>query len=140
VAYRLLDHTADVGLEVEAAELPELFSDAIRGMTDVITEVGSVEPRVERYIEATADGLDLLLLEFLGECLYRFDAHQELFRDARVEVEEAGEGWSVRGVARGEGLDPRRHPMKVMIKAVTYHQLQVERADDGWRARVILDI
>lgn len=138
--YRFLNHTADEGLEVSSETLAGLFSDALQGMTDVVTEVDRVETVIERTLDVEAGRLDLLLLEFLGEALYRFEAHLELFNGARVEVKEGDEGWSVSGVAHGESLDKARHPMKVMIKAVTYHRLEVEEAEGGWRARVIFDI
>lgn len=138
--YRFLEHTADVGLEVSAETLPALFSEALGGMTDVVTELDRVASQLERSFALEAERLDLLLLEFLSEALFRFDVDQELFREARVEVVETTDGWSLTGTARGEALDPGRHPMKVMIKAVTYHELEVARTDGGWLARVIFDI
>lgn len=140
MSYRFLEHTADVALEASAETLPELFSEALRGMTDVVTDVETIAAKVERSIEAEADRPDLLLLEFLSEILFRFEVHQELFRAARLEVVEDAGGWRLSGIASGETLDPERHPMKVMIKAVTYHELQVERDEGLWRARVIFDI
>jgi len=41
---------------------------------------------------------------------------------------------------RGERFDAARHPLKVQVKAVTYHGLEVARDEGGWRARVIFDI
>ncbi len=138
--YSLLEHTADVGLEVEAASLPELFSDAVRGMSDVITDVERVEAIEEQPIEARAEWLDVLLLEFLSEALYRFEVKGEIFAGARVEVDQTPDGWSLSGVVAGEPFDPIRHTTRVMIKAVTYHQLALEQSDSGWRGRVIFDI
>ncbi len=140
MSYRLLEHTADVGLEVTAATLPELFSEALGGMVEVVTDARKIRPLRELSVELEAEGLDLLLLELLTEALYRFDVYGELFSRARLEIAETGEGWSLSGTMAGEEADPARHPMKVMIKAVTYHQLAVERAGAGWRATVIFDI
>ncbi len=140
MTYRFLEHTADIGLEVSAETLPELFSEALRGMTDIVTEVELVEASFERRFDLTGDRPDLLLLEFLGEALFRFEVHQELFRSACLEVVGSAAGWRASGAVSGESLDPERHPMKVMIKAVTYHQLRVAREEGLWHARVIFDI
>ncbi len=138
--YRFLEHTADVALEVSAASLPDLFSDALRGMTDVVTDVERVEAAVAHRCELRAERLDWLLLELLNEALFRFEVAGELFREARLEIVEGDEEWSLAGALHGESLDPVRHPMKVMIKAVTYHRLEVARTESGWRATVVFDI
>jgi SHS2 domain-containing protein len=140
VPYRFLEHTADAGIEVTGGSLPELFSEALRGMMDVVTSVEQVAAVRERPVEVAAERLDLLLLELLAEALYRFEVDRELCCRARVEVVEKSGGWSASGALFGEALDAERHPMKVMIKAVTYHRLEVARVADGWRARVIFDI
>ncbi len=140
MTYRFLEHTADAGIEVSAASLPELFSEALRGMTDVVTDVERVEGGLERRLELGSERLDGLLLELLGEALFRFEVDRELFREARLEIAEGASGWGLAGTLVGEPLDPARHPMKVMIKAVTYHRLEVARTEGGWRARVIFDI
>jgi SHS2 domain-containing protein len=48
----------------------------------------------------------------------------------------------LRGQAWGEPRDDARHPVKVLLKAVTYHGLEVGPvADSGdWRARIVFDI
>jgi SHS2 domain-containing protein len=43
-------------------------------------------------------------------------------------------------VARGEKFDARRHQAKLLVKAVTYHQLVLEQTPSGWRAQVYVDI
>jgi SHS2 domain-containing protein len=40
----------------------------------------------------------------------------------------------------GEQFDPRRHVMLTELKAVTYHQLNVEGAEGGWKARIVFDV
>jgi SHS2 domain-containing protein len=55
--------------------------------------------------------------------------------------EAAGGALRLAATARGETYDPERHPIKVLIKGITYHGLEVvEGADGRWRARVIFDI
>ena len=140
MTYSFLDHTGDAGLEVTASSLPELFSEALRGMTDTITDVESLERRLEHRFELRADALDLLLRDFLDEALARFDIEGELYAEARLEIVESGSAWSLDGLARGDSFDPERHPEKTAIKAVTYHQLSVERRAGAWRARIIFDL
>ena len=40
----------------------------------------------------------------------------------------------------GEAVNPARHVLDHEVKAITYHELKVERVADGWLAEVIVDI
>ena len=82
----------------------------------------------------------MLLVDFLSELLYRFDTRNWLTREARVEVREQDGGWELRGTLLGERHDPLRHPVKVLIKGVTYHGLAVVHAGAAWTANVVFDI
>jgi SHS2 domain-containing protein len=41
---------------------------------------------------------------------------------------------------QGESFDPSRHTSRGEIKAVTYHQLTVEKVSQEWRTRIIFDV
>ena len=134
------DHTGDIGVRVSAPALGELFGEAARALTDAITEVSAVEPRESRQVQVAASELDLLLLDFLSEVLFRFDSESWLTRRAEVAIEHSGSPLSLRATLHGETLDPSRHGVKVLVKAVTYHELRVERIGDVWRATMVFDI
>ena len=40
----------------------------------------------------------------------------------------------------GEIFDPARHTIFTEIKTVTFHDLQVERDERGWKAQIIFDL
>ena len=92
MAWRPLEHTADVGLEVEAASLDALFADAAAGLCDTITDRARVEPRRHRVTRLAAPALDLLLVEWLDELLFRLDAHGELWCEHETRVVEGRSG------------------------------------------------
>ena len=143
MAYELLEHTADLGVVVTAPTLEGLYAEALRALTDCITEVAAVAPREGRRIGLAAADRELLLVDWLGEALYLFETEGLVFSAAEVELQGGREdGAAARLEARlhGESFDSRRHPLKVQIKAVTYHGLEVRETEEGWRARVIFDI
>lgn len=143
---RFLDHTADVGAEIEAVSLDELFAEAARALLETIVDPAAVRASLHRDFELSAPDLETLFVDWLGELVYVFEVDRQLFRDAAVTVTEAegpetGRGWRLAAVARGEPYDPDRHPIRVLVKAVTHHQLAVGCGDDGtWHVRVIFDI
>lgn len=147
MGWSLLDHTGDLGLEIEAPDPATLFTEALRGFTDCLTPVESVAAADTRRVELTADGLDLLLVDWLQEALYLFETESLVFSAAEVELDgvagdngDVGDKVRLRSRLRGERLDPERHAVKAPVKAVTYHALKVTRAEGVWRARVVLDL
>lgn len=141
MGHRFLDHTADTGVEVWAPDREGLFSEALRAFTDTITDVAAVEPVVARELAVGAESLPDLMLEWLEELLYRFETEGLLFSGAQVALREEAGRLALSARAAGEEYDAGRHPLKILIKAVTYHHLEVNHRDDGtWRAQVIFDI
>jgi SHS2 domain-containing protein len=47
---------------------------------------------------------------------------------------------SIRATAWGERRDVEHHRSKLIVKAVTWHQLKIARTESGWMAEVYLDI
>lgn len=131
--YEILPHTADVGVGARASDLPRLFSEAARGTAVVLLDRDPPAPTGAASVAVTAEDLPALLAAFLEECLYLYEVRDELVVGAQLEVTETsarGEALTVRD-ARGEGPQ---------IKAVTYHDLRVEREDGGWSAQVYFDV
>ena len=135
--YELFEHTADLGLRLEAAGLDELFADAGRGFFSMIVE-NLDDVRAERAVSFRIEGRrrDFLLFDWLNELLHTFDTRQLLLSSFDTQVTDDG----LLATASGETLDHQRHRTLHEVKAITYHGLKVERADGGWAAEVIVDI
>jgi SHS2 domain-containing protein len=140
MGYRFLSHTADVAFEVEAASRDEVFQEALAAFTDTLTELDRVEERLTRHFELSASAPDLLLVDWLTELNFAFETENLLFRRAEVRLTEADGEIRLTAQAWGEKKDDERHPIKVLIKAVTYHGLELAETQAGWRARVLFDI
>ena len=140
MSYEFIDHTADVAVELRGGSREELYAEALRAFTDTVTELGEVEEDREQTLSVEAGDLDDLMVEWLGELVYRFDVDGLLFARAEVEIEEREGRLRLTATARGESYDEERHPLKVEVKGVTYHDLVVEEREGGWQGRVVFDI
>jgi len=141
--YRFLEDafTADVGFIAFGATLEECFAAAADATLGVMLDnVDALEFRERRPVHLEDDALDLLLLKFLEELVYYKDAEGLLLRPSNVQVGWYGERWCMDATLEGEGIDPARHELSADVKAVTLHQLRVQRTDTGWEATVVLDI
>jgi SHS2 domain-containing protein len=135
--YTILDHTADIGLTIYGDDLKSLFEHAGEGFFHLITDLRKVKPRIERRVELGGEILDRLLVDWLGELLYLFEVDRLLFREFRVESVGAQ---GLKAVVKGEPFQEGVHIIKSVVKAVTYHQIQVKKSAGGWKAQVIFDL
>ena len=135
--YETFEHTADLGLRIRGENLDELFQEAARALFSVIV-VNPQSVRTVRQLTFEIRGTrrDELLLDWLGELLYAFEAEHVLLAEFEVEVRPDG----LTATARGEQFDPARHQLDTEVKAITYHGLKLVQQDNGWLAEVIVDI
>ncbi len=135
--FELLEHPADIGFRVRARTQAELFEACAEALVSVALEVDLVEPRQTYPLAAEGYDAESLLVSWLNEVLYLWDARRIAPRRFRV-LEMAAE--RVAGEALGEPWDPARHRAKLVVKGVTYHQLRLGQDERGWFAQVFLDI
>ena len=133
--------TSDVTFRAWGHDLNELFMAAADATTNVMVQpLDAVRPLRAIPVSVTADALDLLLLRFLEELIYRKDVEGLLLRAADVHVEHGASGAHATAELRGEPLDPARHDLRADVKAVTLYGLRVEPTPAGWEAEVTLDV
>jgi len=135
--FRELEHTADLGIEVEADSLAELFRRAGLALFQLMVAPEGIESREERRETLTASTPEDLLREWLSALLLRFLV--EGFVAHEIDIPEITDT-TVEGRLAGEKLDLARHGFLTEIKAVTYHELSVTNVNGRWRARVIFDV
>lgn len=129
--FRWVEHTAELGLEIEASSPEQVFAEALAAFAELVDR--GEGPRVRRDVDVEAEEHALLLVEWLSELLYLSDAEQ--FLPERIVSLELG-GGRLRATVEGHEGEPRQ-----LLKAVTLHRLAFDEDDTvGWRARVVLDV
>lgn len=138
MAYRLFDHTADLGVEVTAAALEELYAGAAFAVFDLLTDLSTVRAGLFRKVEVAGENPADLLVNFLREVLYAWSGEGFLAKSCYVRLVTSRR---LQAVLKGETFDPDRHRIKMEIKAVTYHLCEVLETPEGrWLARVVFDV
>ena len=134
---RGIDHTADLGIEVEAANLSQLFSAAGEAFYALIADPTGIESREEISVSARGDGWEELWHAWLCELLAQFNLKGFVGKQCQVTTIDAGR---MEAKVKGETLDLKRHQFYTEIKGVTYHGLRVWQDGGKWHARVIFDV
>jgi SHS2 domain-containing protein len=135
--FEVFDHTADLGLRIQAADLNVLFAEAGRALLAVVvSNPDAVQPREQVTLRVASDNREYLFVDFLSELLFLFESKGFLASEFEIACDDRG----LTATVRGETCDPDRHQLAHEVKAVTYHGLVVAESPDGWWAEVILDI
>ncbi len=135
--FKLIDHTADIGIEVEADSLEELFRESARGMFSIISEdLQNVECTQEVPGRVEGEDIQELMYNFLEELLFIFEVKHLLIKDVEVEVE----GNRLKYRACGERISPGKHKIATGIKSPTYHMMEIKQRNGRWWARIIFDV
>jgi SHS2 domain-containing protein len=134
--WRLLEHTADIRMEVRGASKEELFLNAARGFTSLLAPESGGPPDTNLELNLKADNIEELLVEWLRELLYRHETRDFLL--VAAEIEEASDtSLKVKLAGRMRAPDEER---EIEIKAVTYHGLSVQKNNAGYIVTIVFDI
>ncbi|MEN3000918.1 MAG: archease [Armatimonadota bacterium] len=140
--FRIVEHTADKGLEVEAATLPELFATAARGLFHLMIDPDRYAPTEQSVLELHAPDLEMLMVRWLNELVYQFEVHHRLFSRFEVGVvEPQGEGWRLRAQVGYRPITPEALEWEgAPVKSVTYHGLTLQQRNGHWFLRFYVDV
>jgi SHS2 domain-containing protein len=132
--HRWIEHTAELQLELHARSEAAIFGQAVHALRELLEEDErpSTGGRTERTVEVEATDRGALLAEWLAELVFLAETEGIVPEEARNLV--VGED-SVTAVVVGRTSEPRH-----LVKAVTYHDLELHRDRDGWRGNVVLDV
>ncbi len=133
------EHTADLGLRVLAADLPDLFRTAAEGLFDVIVaNRGDVQVVATDSVSLSAETTEDLLFTWLNELIYQSETQHRLY--TRFDIALDSTDCRLEGTIGGEPIDRGRHVLDHEVKAATRHGLSLRQEQGGWVAEVILDI
>ncbi|MGH2961051.1 MAG: archease [Solirubrobacterales bacterium] len=136
--HRWVDHTGELELRLEAGSEEGVFREALVALAALlverIDEDGGEATRHE--LHASAPDRPTLLAEWLSELA--FLAETEGFVPERVDelsISSSGSAVDLDAIVGGRRADPPH-----LVKAVTYHRLEMAERDGTWRATVVLDV
>lgn len=138
---RMLEHTADVGFEVEAASPAEVFEAAASALLRVIFE-SELPQRGRRTVRLVLQATDLeaLLVRWLDELIYLVQTRGDVPVRTRVRLSAAPQGPRLEAELELLPFEAVADRFAGEVKAATYHGLKLKKTETGWTASVILDV
>lgn len=130
--------TADVAFVAYGKDLNELFANAALAMFEVMINTKQIKVSTTRKVEVKGNDLQSLMFNWLNELLVYVDAENLAFSEFDVRINE--KDFSLKAECLGEKIDTKKHETRTVVKSATYHLMEIKKADDKWKAQVILDI
>jgi SHS2 domain-containing protein len=127
-----LAHTADWALRVRATNLAELFAESARGMNALTGARPATGLRTHRTVTLSAPDAESLLVAFLSELVYAAEQEHLMFDKFKIQIE----GQTLQAEMDGAPLES----INKTIKAVTYHNLQIQKIEGGVEVEIVFDV
>jgi SHS2 domain-containing protein len=132
-------HTADVAIAIDSVDLEGLFHAALDGLLGTLEISKSIPGDVQvsgHEVHMKAYGIEAALVDFLNECIYAMEVDEIIpYRIASMTYDS--ENLSM--LLNTRPLTDHEKPSIGHIKAATYSDLNVEKTDDRFRAKIIFD-
>ena len=138
VNYRLINHTADIGVEFTGNSLIEIFRNAALVIFDLIVGLDNIRMEEKVDFSLEENSLDNLFVFFLNELIYYCFAKNFLGRDFSIKIDGQYKLYvSMKGETKKE-----YHTIKEEIKAATFHNLilQKDKKTGTFFVRIIFDV
>ena len=139
--FEFLEHTADTYIRAYGTTMQEAYENAALSMFETMTDSGKIAQTQEETVEVEAEDQYALLYNWLEALLVKFETENMLYSKFQIsDWKENAESFKFTAKVWGEKFDPKKHPQKVGVKAVTYHRMVVIREPERVVLEFILDI
>ena len=129
--------TADLMVEAWGGTLEEAFGSVAKAMFNAMTPIEKIIEGESRSFEVEGDDLGGLLFNFLDELLYIHEVELMVFSGFELVIDQGQN--RLNAVCRGEHFDLGRHEQGIAIKAVTFHNMNIEKVESRWEIRIVFD-
>jgi SHS2 domain-containing protein len=136
LSFKLLPHTADLIIQLEATSLEELFKAAVFGLVSVLKPEDLVinKKDFEHQKEIESNSINLLLVDFLSDILTLIHIRKGLVSD--IEILSSTESY-INYKAYFQKVDNFERD----VKAISYHNVKITLNDRNlYEAEIIIDI
>ncbi len=139
-SYKFIDHTADIACEVSGDTLEELFTASVEAWRSSVVEETKYRERESKKFKLKASSKEQLLVDFISEINYYLFTRNWLFNLVlELEIKQINDNWilstEIGGMPVSQDVE-----IKQEIKAVTFHQMNIEKRGNQYYTLIVFDI
>ncbi|HAJ95008.1 MAG TPA: archease [Actinobacteria bacterium] len=140
-----IEHPSDIRIKFNGKTMEELFENAGLGMFSMITDLSKIRAvkKIKISLSVESSRPEDLLVIWLEKILYYFEVEDMIFLKFDIKkIVFDNNGANLSAEISGEKADNKRHSIINMIKAPTYHLLNIreDKKKHLWNGKVIFDV
>lgn len=129
IKYEYFDVTADIGFKAYGINLNEAFENASLAIFNIISDTDNINPDNEFKFTIVSEDKVSLLYDYLEELLFYHEVEFMLFSDFTVKIKKTNNNYQLNAIIKGEEINWDKHERKSEIKAITFHQMEIEEKE-----------
>ena len=139
LGFKYLDHATDAIIEAYGSSLDEAFENSAKGLVNTMVDLKEIAHDQEYEIIANGYDIKSLLYDWLEKVMLRILIDNIVLSYFKVKISERNDNYLLKGIAKGELLDLKKHHFKIEIKGVTYHEMEIKQ-ENIVTIRFLLDL
>ncbi|MCM8772950.1 MAG: archease [Candidatus Omnitrophica bacterium] len=132
---KIINHTADIGIEVFGDTIEELFLNSVKGLY-LVSGVKYNGEKGFLEIEIKESVLEDLLVKFLNELIYIMETKKLGGEIEKIHLEKKEDLYILKTKLKVKSIEK----IDKEVKAATYHKLKIEKKEDGFLTTIIFDL
>ncbi|MGK9368694.1 archease [Melioribacter sp. Ez-97] len=137
--FRFIEHTADAAAEITGKSITGIFLSAFDAWKETVAGKEKSHAVEKKEIELSAPSYEVLLVEFLSELNYLLFTKKWLcVKIPILDIITGDDGLKLIASLEGGAIDPTS--IKIEIKAVTFHNLEIVKEGDIYKTVIVFDI
>lgn len=135
VGYEFIDHTADYAIRATGRDFPELVANAAAGLIALMADTTGLSPTDHRIARADGEDREHVLARSLKQVLRCVEDGQLPLSATVIAADPSAASLRIDTTP----LSPVADRVLAVVKAVTYHALQIIEGPDGLSVEVVFD-
>ncbi|MBN2572816.1 MAG: archease [Ignavibacteriales bacterium] len=139
--FKFIEHTADIGIEVTADLINDLFIFSASAICEISLENFETTNNIfTENFTISSNSLEELLIDFLSEINFNIVTRKKILVTVEdIFIIQNHDGYELLAKLIYEKFNPEKHIIQREIKAVTYHQLKIEEVEKKYKTKIIFD-
>lgn len=139
--YQQIEHTADIAIEIYADSIENLFRAGTEAWHDLSIDAGETKSSGTKNIKLKAATYEELLIIFLSEINYQLQVFKWLSKSIKsISLDKQKNEYYIDAEVEGGSADFESLIIKEEIKAVTFHQVKIEKKENLFTTKIVFDI
>lgn len=126
---------ADLYLKVFGQDKINLLKNIVEAFSDQISNINQLKTNLKEKIVIKEDNFENLIWEFINQLIYLKDVKRKLFKKGEFFLGKK----ILQATLFGQKIT-NKLPLKVDIKALTYHKFKIEKEKNDYQVHLIFDI